>query len=627
MNPLAQYLLDACAETVLAVDPETLAIISANRQAETLLGYSEDDLIGRPIADIEAGLQDMFFWEEVRHGNQSECMATEGEYRHHAGHLITVQKTVRLLDIEGSRFFVVSLHDITRLKQLEVETARTNLLLAATLESTVDGILVTSIGGVVQYFNRRFADMLRLSGQVNDARDNPQLLEHLNRQLEQPSEFQQWFDKLLDKPAAEGSIECQLHDGRILAIASRPQRLRDSTNGRVFSFHDITAFKNSEAALITARDAAQAADRAKSDFLSHMSHELRTPLNAILGFSQMLEHELTQPQRNLASNITKAGLHLLDLINEVLDLASIEAGKIRLEMRQIDLADVIRHCVDLVAPLAASRNIELHVKPLMPGRFVVNGDARRLRQMTFNLLSNAIKYNREQGRVDISVTAQGDDHWRLTVSDTGSDIPEQEQTQLFEPFQRIGQASTENEGAGIGLTITRKLAHMMNGRVGMESRPGIGSSFWIDLPCTAALPAAESVANVHPATEHGPTVLYIEDDILSQKMLASILQRMRPHYRLLLAGNAAQGLALASKEPVDLVLLDLQLPDRDGASVLQALRAQALTRETPVIALTGNTRLEQIASNAAGYSAYLTKPLQIDTALTCIDSALRQHHA
>lgn len=628
MNPLAQYLLDACAETVLAVDPETLAIISANRQAETLLGYTQDDLIGRPIADIEAGLHDMFFWEEVKNGGPLECRAVVGEYRHHAGYLITVQKTVRLLDIDGSRFFVISLHDITAAKHLEDETAQANSLLAATLEATVDGILVTNLSGNIRHFNQRFAEMLRLPAQLLREYEDPGIFEQILRHITDPAAFRKWFDQLIDKPGIEGSTECHLIDGRVVALASRPQRLHGSPIGRVFSFHDITTLKTTEAQLIAARDAAQSADRAKSEFLSHMSHELRTPLNAILGFSQVLEQELHDQQQIMAANITKAGLHLLDLINDVLDLASIEAGKMQLDMRPVDLCDVIRNCTELVGPLAAARNIELHVKPLTTGRFIVDGDMRRLRQMAINLLSNAIKYNREQGRVEVSVTARGDNHWRLTVSDTGLGIAESEQSQLFESFSRVGQNISEIEGTGVGLAITRKLARLMNGTVGMESRHGIGSCFWIDLPCsrTASILAPATASLI---SEDKPAILlYIEDDALSQKVLATVLQRKRPHYRLLTAHSAAEGLAMAETAQADLILLDLQLPDGDGTTLLRTLREQPLTRNTPVIALTGNTRTEQIeASVAAGFTAYLTKPMQIDTALACIDSTLRQRGA
>ncbi|MDR3414408.1 MAG: ATP-binding protein [Formivibrio sp.] len=628
MNHLAEHLLNACAETIIAVDPDSLVIVMANRQAETLLGYPIQDLIGRPIADIEAGLQDVFFWEEVKNGNLDECQAVEGEYRHQSGSLIIVQKTVRLLDVNGSQLYVLSVHDTTASKQLEDETARTTSLLAATLESTVDGILVTNLTGGIRHFNHRFVELWKLSAALLSAEEEPCILDHLLLELTEPAAFREWFERLLSQAQTEGATECRLLDGRVFGVASRPQRLRERPIGRVFSFHDITSLKATETQLIAARDAAQAANRAKSEFLSHMSHELRTPLNAILGFGKVLEEELEGTQQTKAAHIGKAGQHLLDLINEVLDLASIEAGKLRLDMRPVDLVHIIRDCVALVTPLADARNIALYIKPLLNDRFVVHADARRLRQMTINLLSNAIKYNKEGGRVEITVTARGDNHWRLTVLDTGIGIADEDMVHLFESFSRIGQHSPEVEGAGIGLALTRKLAILMQGAVGMESELGVGSRFWIELPCAQA--SAIELAKPSAAIRHRPntpvTLLYIEDDTLSQKLLGAVLTRKRPQYKLLAASSGAAGMALARENQPDLILLDQQLPDGIGADIFKTLRSQSETRTIPVIALSGNTEPAEIqAAMATGYAGYLTKPLQIDAALAHIDSVLVDH--
>ncbi|MBS1156312.1 MAG: domain S-box protein [Proteobacteria bacterium] len=625
MNPLAEHLLNACAETVIAVDPCSLAIVAANRQAESLLGYSVQDLIGRPIADIEVGLQDLFFWDEVKNGNLDEYQSVEGEYRHQSGSLIVVQKTVRLLNIDGSRLYVLSVHDTTAAKQLEDETARTTSLLAATLESTVDGILVTNLAGGIQHFNHRFTELWQLSASQFGTGEEPRALNLLLDKLADPANFREWFDHLLSQAQSEGSTECRLLDGRVFGVASRPQRLRERPIGRVFSFHDITSLKATEAQLIAARDAAQAASRAKSEFLSHMSHELRTPLNAILGFGKVLEEELLGAQQAKAAHIGKAGQHLLDLINEVLDLASIEAGKLRLDMRSVDLVNTIRDCVALVTPLAEARNIALHVKPLLTDRFVVHADARRLKQMTINLLSNAIKYNHEGGRVEIAVTASGDTHWRLTVLDTGIGIADEDSAQLFESFNRIGSHAAEIEGAGIGLALTRKLALLMQGNVGMQSEIGIGSRFWIELPCarsSALEPVKPAVAELAKPNEP-VTLLYIEDDTLSQKLLGAVLTRKRPQYKLLTASSGAAGMALARENKPDLILLDQHLPDGIGAEIFKTLRLQAETRAIPVIALSGNAEPSAIQDAiVAGYAGYLTKPLQIDAALAHIDSVL-----
>lgn len=449
MNPLAELLLNTCAESVIVVDAETLTIITANKPTEKMLGYTVGNLIGRPIADIEVGLQDIFFWEEVKNGARQERHAVEGEYRHHSGNLIAVQKTVRLLALDGKQVFVLSVHDITAIKQLEDETARTASLLAATLESTMDGILVTGLTGGIHHFNHRFTEMWRLPIELFGEEAEPSILKHLQRQLDDPARFRDWFENLLAHPQTEGSTECRLLDGRVFSLSSRPQRLRERPIGRVFSFHDITSLKATEAQLIAARDAAQAASRAKTEFLSHMSHELRTPLNAILGFGKVLEDELEAPSRAIAEHIGKAGKHLLDLINEVLDLASIEAGKMQIQLESVDLSSLVADCIAMIKPLAETRQISLHVTPLEANRFLVKADARRLKQMTLNLLSNAIKYNREKGWVDITVTAHGDNYWRLTIIDTGVGIKENDLSRLFEPLSRLGEQQTAVEGTGI----------------------------------------------------------------------------------------------------------------------------------------------------------------------------------
>lgn len=628
MNPLAEQMLNACAETVLAVDPETLAIIAANQQAEILLGYPQSDLIGRPIADIEVGLQDLFFWEEFKKGNKQSCPGVEGEYRHRSGQLITVQKTVRLIEVNGSQFFVISVHDITTAKQLEEKAACSHSLMAATLESMGDGILVTNLSGKICHFNHHFAEILQLPLDILSGTDESKILDHILHQLKDPDTFRRWFENLFSQMHADGSSQCQLTDGRVFSVSSRPQCLRERPIGRVFSFHDITSLKAIEEQLFAARHAAEATNQAKSEFLSHMSHELRTPLNAILGFSQLLEETLQGQNKTVAGHISKAGQHLLDLINDVLDLSSIEVGKVRLDMRPVDLSETIRDSVAMVSPLAESRDIALHIKPIAAQQFMVNADARRLKQMVINLLSNAIKYNQKKGRVEIAVTAQEDkEQWRISIVDTGAGIAEEDYSQLFQPFSHIAHNNPDTESTGIGLAITHKLAQLMHGTVGVESQLGVGSHFWIDLPC-ADVSAAAPVPPLHaaPLPNTTPaTLLYIEDNVLSQKLLMAMLSRKRPNYRLMIATTATEGRARARMSKPDLILLDLQLPDEDGTALLQALRTMPETQDIPVIALSGHAKPEDIQSGIkAGFKAYLTKPLQIDATLASIDRILTQ---
>ncbi len=620
MSPSPEKLLDACAEAVLAVDADSLRIVAANHEAGQLLGLPARELVGRLISEFEVGLQDLCFWDEVRAGNRQNYSAVESEYRHHGGGLFAVRKTVRLLEEEGC--YVVSAHDITAQQQIEEQTALANSLLTATLESTVDGILVTDLNGDVQHGNRRFCRQWQQADSVRAGADGRALFDRILAVLEDPLRVRRWIDELFADPQSEGQIECRVMDGRVFEIVSLPQRYKERAIGRVFSFHDISKLKAAEAELIAARDAAESANRAKSEFLSHMSHELRTPLNAILGFSQVLEDELDAPNRSLVEHISRAGHHLLDLINEVLDLSSIEAGKLHLQPVAVDLVAVVDDTVALLRPLASKRTVTLAVHALEHGRYFVMADARRLRQMLLNLVSNAIKYNREHGKVTISVTPGQDDSWRLLVTDTGVGIAESEQQQLFQPFTRVGQQQAQIEGTGIGLAFTRKLARLMHGQVGLRSEVGVGSTFWIELPRSQTGQIASA------PTPGGTLLLYIEDDALSQKLLAAVLARRRPDLHLLLASLGEEGLALAQQRQPALILLDQHLPDMGGAEVFSRLRADAATARIPVFALSGNAGdADREAALASGYQRYLTKPIQIEELLDAISELLPEGDA
>lgn len=618
MSPSPEKLLDACAEAVLAVDPQTLQILAANREAGILLGLPAQELLGRMISEFEVGLQDLCFWDEVRAGNVQNYLAVEGEYRRHGGTLLAVRKSVRLLEEEGC--YVVSVHDISAQRQIEEQTALANSLLMATLESTVDGILVTDTGGSVQHCNRQFCQQWRLPDLAQRTGPASQVFEQILENLLDPQAMQAWLENLFAEPLLDGRIECRLLDGRVFEVASLPQRYKDWPIGRVFGFHDISKLKEAEAQLIAARDAAQAANRAKSEFLSHMSHELRTPLNAMLGFSQVLEGELEPPNRMLVEYISKAGRHLLDLINEVLDLSSIEAGKLHLNLESIDLAAVVDDAVSLLQPLAANKPVTLMSQVGERGCFLVMADARRLRQMLLNLISNAIKYNRSQGRVEVTVVQALPEYWRLMVTDTGVGITEEEQKQLFQPFTRVGQQQSQIEGTGIGLAFTRKLARLMHGQIGFKSEAGVGSCFWVDLPCASKANVAQAGSG---SAAVGSRVLYIEDDALSQKLLATVMARRRPDLQLDLAGLGEEGIAIAQQKSPALILLDQNLPDMSGAEIFKRLRSQAATASIPVFALSGNAcDADREAALASGYLRYLTKPIQVDDVLAAISAVL-----
>ena len=371
---------------------------------------------------------------------------------------------------------------------------------------------------------------------------------------------------------------------------------------------------------------AAAANRAKSDFLSRMSHELRTPLNAILGFGQLLERRGgDERERESVQQILQAGRHLLRLINEVLDIARIEAGRMALSLEPVHVHEAVTRVLDLARPLAAARGIAMATSdPSTLDRYVM-ADAQRLQQVLLNLVSNAIKYNREGGVLTVAADDRADGRVRLTVSDTGPGIPPELRPRLFTPFERLG-AGDGVEGTGLGLALSRRLMELMGGAIGVDSDVGEGSRFWIELP-KASAPVATARAGAVSGTGApvaGPTgvVLYVEDNAANVRLVESVLA-FRPSVRLLTATSGAQALELARRSRPAAVLLDLHLPDIPGEDVFRALRADPALARTPVVVVSADATPGQIRRLlAAGVSDYLTKPLDIDRLLAVVDELL-----
>ena len=397
---------------------------------------------------------------------------------------------------------------------------------------------------------------------------------------------------------------------------------------------EMSERKEAERVLEAARDEAQRANAAKSEFLSRMSHELRTPLNAILGFSQLLEMSNPSPkQRENIGQVLRGGRHLLNLINEVLDISRIEAGKLEFVVGPVKVARVLEEAVALVRPLAGQQNITLDINRAehsLDG-VTVQADHQRLKQVLLNLLSNAIKYNHPFGRVDLLCErANTAGCLRLSVRDTGPGISAKDLPKLFLPFERLGVNQSEVEGTGIGLAISKRLAEAMGGTISVESVEGQGSTFSLELPISAEavhppetsngqtiLPVMEATSR--PVTH---TVLHIEDNPSNLTLVAEVLA-LRPQVALLSTMQGRSGLDMAREHHPDLILLDVHLPDLPGDALLRELKEDPRTREIPVVMVSADAtplRIQRLLE--LGAKAYLTKPLEVPMFLHTVDNAL-----
>jgi PAS domain S-box-containing protein len=519
-----------------------------------------------------------------------------------------------------------ALGGLTELALERVRTAARDSELAAVVGASGDAIISTGLDGVIRSWNPAAeATYGRPAGEA------------VGRTLEivVPADRSGELQELLRRAGQGERVQLETRhlraDGAALAVALTAAPVRDRAGvvaGISVVAHDITDRRRTEEALEEAKQAAEKANHAKSEYLSRMSHELRTPLNAILGFAQLLElDELRDDQQESLGHILSAARHLLALINEVLDIAAIEAGRLPLSVEPVAIADVVGEAVSLIRPLADQHNVLLVGETGSLCDQHVLADRQRLKQILLNLLSNAVKYNREGGSVRVVCEPVPGERFRIKVVDTGPGISEEALERLFVPFERLTAEFTGVEGTGLGLPLSQRLAHAMGGTLELTTAVELGTTFWVELsvaerPVPPPEDSGPGDAAATQEAEHAATqltVLYIEDNLSNLQLVDRVVSR-RGGVNLISAMRPMLGLDLAREHDPDLVLLDLHLPDMPGEEVLRRLRSDPRTAEIPVVVLSADARPSLIKRLlASGARAFLTKPLDVAELLALLD--------
>jgi PAS domain S-box-containing protein len=632
-------LLDAAPDGIVVCDDRGILVL-VNSAAERMFGYDHDELLG---ASLEALIPEHARPRHEHHraaynaGPRLRPMGTDLELhgRRKDGSELPVEISLSPFTTDRGLLIIAGVRDVTDRRQLERDKKRATTYLLSAVEAVQQAFLLfdendqvimvnsaarelTGSVGNAPIIGRSFEDLLRATIATGIYDLGPESGDAL---------YARWLAHHRDP---SGAFELRTGTGRYLRVTER----KTADQGTLTMIADISDDVQRGDELRHAREQSEAASAAKSEFLSSMSHELRTPLNAILGFAQLLERDRKQPlserQLERIGHVMRGGEHLLRLIDDVLDLSRIEAGRTSVSAEPVELAEVLAEVVHILEPMAARAQIRIADPVVAPGAPRVIADRTRFAQVLMNFGSNAIKYGKPKGSVGFRTEAI-EGSMRVIVSDDGIGIPADKRDRIFEPFQRAGQEAGPIEGTGIGLTISKRLAELMRGSVGFTTEVGRGSQFWIDLPVDrqgaserAAFHSELGLGLRLAGGERRHTVVYVEDNPSNIAFMRELVEEL-PSVELVTAPTAEIGLELIRGRLPRAVIMDINLPGISGFEALRRLREWPETREIPVIGLSAAALTKDtLRAKQAGFYRYLTKPVKVAELIETLESLLEQ---
>ena len=634
--------INSIGDAVIATDAEARVTL-LNPLAEKLTGWTQEQASGRLVDEIFHIIN-----KETRLASLIPVMDTlrQGTIHGLANHTVLIARHGSECDIADSCApirdrdgevigAVLVFRDVTGEYAVQQALRDQQFYTRSLIESNIDAIVTTDPAGTITDVNNQ---MEALIGRSRDELIGVPFKNYFT----DPAQAEAAIQRVLKEgKVSDFELTARASNGRTTVVSYNATNFHDQNGilqGVFFAARDVTerkrvdkVLRDNTLELETAKAIAEKANLAKSNFLSSMSHELRSPLNAILGFAQLMDSDTPPPtpaQKGSIDQILHAGWYLLELINEILDLAVVESGRLALSLEPVSLPDVMIECQAMIEPQAQKRGIRMTF-PQFQDSCYIKADHTRVKQVLINLLSNAIKYNQAGGSVRVDCVAAAQGSVRINVRDTGAGLSPENLGQLFQPFNRLGQETGGEEGTGIGLVVSKRLVELMQGTIGVESTIGIGSVFWIELlveddPHAGYINSAIQMTQ-EPLIPNGlrsHLLLYVEDNPANLKLIEQLIAR-RPDLRLLTAQNGQDGINLARTTLPDVILMDINLPGINGVEAMKILRLDPLTAHIPIVALSANAIPRDIERGLeAGFFRYLTKPIKVDEFMHTLDEVI-----